>query len=86
MGVILSQPGYEGLAAGLEQGRRAEPMALDASGGGGLCLARCQLALVPAGSFASTLPTYQQSEVMVFIMNKVPLPSSQQSIEAGKAG
>ncbi|KFR17094.1 Protein EFR3 B, partial [Opisthocomus hoazin] len=38
------------------------------------------------GSFASTLPTYQQSEVMVFIMNKVPLPSSQQSIEAGKAG
>uniref|UniRef100_A0A8C3KB60 EFR3 homolog B n=1 Tax=Calidris pygmaea TaxID=425635 RepID=A0A8C3KB60_9CHAR len=38
------------------------------------------------GSFASTLPTYQQSEVMVFIMNKVPLPSSQQPIEAGKAG
>ncbi|KFW64142.1 Protein EFR3 B, partial [Pygoscelis adeliae] len=38
------------------------------------------------GSFASTLPTYQQSEVMVFIMNKVPLPSLQQSIEAGKAG
>ncbi|KAK2510859.1 hypothetical protein Q9233_017377 [Columba guinea] len=38
------------------------------------------------GSFASTLPTYQQSEVMVFIMNKVPLPSSQHAIEAGRAG
>lgn len=61
-------------------------MALGASRDGGLRLARCQLALVPAGSFASTLPTYQQSEVMVFIMNKVPLPSSQQPIEAGKAG
>ncbi|NWI86517.1 EFR3B protein, partial [Pitta sordida] len=38
------------------------------------------------GSFSSTLPTYQQSEVMVFIMNKVPLPSSQHSIEPGKDG
>lgn len=55
-------------------------------GGGGLRLARCQRTFVSAGSFASTLPTYQQSEVMVFIMNKVPLPSLQQSIEAGKAG
>lgn len=61
-------------------------MALHPSGDGGLCLTHCQLALVPTGSFASTLPTYQQSEVMVFIMNKVPLPSTQQSIEAGKAG
>ncbi|XP_027766333.1 protein EFR3 homolog B-like, partial [Empidonax traillii] len=38
------------------------------------------------GSFASTLPTYQQSEVMVFIMNKVPLPCSQHSMEPGKDG
>ncbi|NXM32580.1 EFR3B protein, partial [Oxyruncus cristatus] len=38
------------------------------------------------GSFASTLPTYQQSEVMVFIMNKVPLPSSQHSVEPGRDG
>jgi len=49
-------------------------------------LTRYQCTLVPTGSFASTLPTYQQSEVMAFIMNKVPLPSTQQSIEAGKAG
>lgn len=54
--------------------------------GCGLCRTSFQRVLVPSGSFASTLPTYQQSEVMVFIMNKVPLPSSQQSIEAGKAG
>ncbi|KGL73123.1 Protein EFR3 B, partial [Tinamus guttatus] len=40
----------------------------------------------PAGSFASTLPTYQRSEVMLFIMSKVPLPSLHQAIEAGKAG
>lgn len=85
-GLVLSQPGYGGPTASLERGGRADPMALGASGDGGLHLARCQLALVPAGSFASTLPTYQQSEVMVFIMNKVPLPSSQQPIEAGKAG
>ncbi|XP_039579964.1 protein EFR3 homolog B-like, partial [Passer montanus] len=26
------------------------------------------------GSFSGTLPPYQQSEVMVFIMNKVPVP------------
>uniref|UniRef100_A0A8C7ED60 Protein EFR3 homolog B n=1 Tax=Nothoprocta perdicaria TaxID=30464 RepID=A0A8C7ED60_NOTPE len=36
------------------------------------------------GSFASTLPTYQRSEVMLFIMSKVPLPSLHQAIEAGK--
>ncbi|XP_017694920.1 PREDICTED: protein EFR3 homolog B-like, partial [Lepidothrix coronata] len=41
---------------------------------------------ISAGSFASTLPPYQQSEVMVFIMNKVPLPSSQHSMEPGKDG
>nr|XP_013802294.1 PREDICTED: protein EFR3 homolog B [Apteryx mantelli mantelli] len=38
------------------------------------------------GSFASTLPTYQRSEVMLFIMSKVPLPSLHQAVEAGKAG
>ncbi|XP_044519700.1 protein EFR3 homolog B isoform X3 [Gracilinanus agilis] len=38
------------------------------------------------GSFASILPTYQRSEVMLFIMSKVPLPSLQHSIETGKTG
>ncbi|NWV51249.1 EFR3B protein, partial [Daphoenositta chrysoptera] len=38
------------------------------------------------GSFSGTLPPYQQSEVMVFIMNKVPLPSSQHSLEPGSDG
>ncbi|NWV05964.1 EFR3B protein, partial [Ptilonorhynchus violaceus] len=38
------------------------------------------------GSFAGTLPPYQQSEVMLFIMNKVPLPSSQHSMEPGNDG
>lgn len=38
------------------------------------------------GSFASTLPTYQRSEVMLFIMGKVPLPSVHHSMEPGKAG
>ncbi|XP_078506060.1 protein EFR3 homolog B isoform X1 [Lissotriton helveticus] len=38
------------------------------------------------GSFASTLPTYQRSEVMLFIMSKVPLPSLQHAIEMGKTG
>ncbi|XP_042304613.1 protein EFR3 homolog B isoform X1 [Sceloporus undulatus] len=39
------------------------------------------------GSFASTLPTYQRSEVMLFIMSKVPLPSLHHPLDmAGKAG
>ncbi|KAM9155631.1 protein EFR3 homolog B [Pangshura tecta] len=38
------------------------------------------------GSFASTLPTYQRSEVMLFIMSKVPLPSLHHAMDAGKAG
>ncbi|NXF83759.1 EFR3B protein, partial [Sclerurus mexicanus] len=38
------------------------------------------------GSFASTLPAYQQSEVMVFIMNKVPLPGAQHSMDSGRDG
>ncbi|XP_007475993.1 protein EFR3 homolog B isoform X4 [Monodelphis domestica] len=38
------------------------------------------------GSFASILPTYQRSEVMLFIMSKVPLPSLHHSIETGKTG
>ncbi|XP_053105687.1 protein EFR3 homolog B isoform X6 [Hemicordylus capensis] len=38
------------------------------------------------GSFASTLPTYQRSEVMLFIMSKVPLPSLHHSLDTGKAG
>ncbi|XP_063771133.1 protein EFR3 homolog B isoform X2 [Pseudophryne corroboree] len=38
------------------------------------------------GSFASTLPTYQRSEVMLFIMGKVPLPSMHHPIEPGRSG
>ncbi|XP_058020728.1 protein EFR3 homolog B isoform X5 [Ahaetulla prasina] len=38
------------------------------------------------GSFASTLPTYQRSEVMLFIMSKVPLPSLHHPVDMGKAG
>uniref|UniRef100_A0A670HXR2 EFR3 homolog B n=1 Tax=Podarcis muralis TaxID=64176 RepID=A0A670HXR2_PODMU len=36
------------------------------------------------GSFASTLPTYQRSEVMLFIMSKVPLPSLHHPLDTGK--
>ncbi|XP_015267038.1 PREDICTED: protein EFR3 homolog B isoform X4 [Gekko japonicus] len=38
------------------------------------------------GSFASTLPTYQRSEVMLFIMSKVPLPSLHHPLDTGRAG
>uniref|UniRef100_A0A8C3TWY3 EFR3 homolog B n=1 Tax=Catharus ustulatus TaxID=91951 RepID=A0A8C3TWY3_CATUS len=31
------------------------------------------------GSFSGTLPPYQQSEVMIFIMNKVPIPENSQN-------
>ncbi|XP_075057259.1 protein EFR3 homolog B isoform X3 [Mixophyes fleayi] len=37
------------------------------------------------GSFASTLPTYQRSEVMLFIMGKVPLPSMHHPMEPGRS-
>ncbi|XP_069584531.1 protein EFR3 homolog B isoform X2 [Ranitomeya imitator] len=38
------------------------------------------------GSFASTLPAYQRSEVMLFIMGKVPLPSMHYPTEPGRPG
>uniref|UniRef100_A0A2K5PZE5 Protein EFR3 homolog B n=1 Tax=Cebus imitator TaxID=2715852 RepID=A0A2K5PZE5_CEBIM len=38
------------------------------------------------GSFASTLPTYQRSEVILFIMSKVPLPSLHQAVDTGRTG
>ncbi|XP_075413137.1 protein EFR3 homolog B [Tenrec ecaudatus] len=38
------------------------------------------------GSFASTLPTYQRSEVILFIMSKVPLPSLHHPMEMGRTG
>ncbi|XP_066031080.1 protein EFR3 homolog B-like [Chamaea fasciata] len=38
------------------------------------------------GSFSGTLPPYQQSEVMVFIMNKVPIPeNSRHALDTGTA-
>ncbi|KAK1333237.1 hypothetical protein QTO34_006777 [Cnephaeus nilssonii] len=36
------------------------------------------------GSFASTLPMYQRSEVILFIMSKVPLPSLHHPVETGR--
>lgn len=51
------------------------------------CLARSESVLsVFPGTFASTLPTYQRSEVMLFIMSKVPLPSLHHALDTGKAG
>ena len=44
------------------------------------------LCLFPTGSFASTLPTYQRSEVILFIMSKVPLPSLHHPMETGRTG
>lgn len=39
------------------------------------------------GSFANTLPAYQRSEVMLFIMSKVPLPSfHHNAVDVGKPG
>ncbi|XP_058143701.1 protein EFR3 homolog B isoform X4 [Dasypus novemcinctus] len=38
------------------------------------------------GSFAGTLPTYQRSEVILFIMSKVPLPSLHHPAEPGRTG
>ncbi|CAO2604022.1 Protein EFR3 homolog B [Lemmus lemmus] len=38
------------------------------------------------GSFASTLPTYQRSEVILFIMSKVPIPSLHHPVETGRTG
>ncbi|KAI2522623.1 EFR3B isoform 4, partial [Pan troglodytes] len=38
------------------------------------------------GSFASTLPTYQRSEVILFIMSKVPRPSLHQAVDTGRTG
>lgn len=42
--------------------------------------------LTSAGSFASTLPTYQRSEVILFIMSKVPIPSLHHPVETGRTG
>ncbi|XP_058690061.1 protein EFR3 homolog B [Poecile atricapillus] len=35
------------------------------------------------GSFSSRLPPYQRSEVMLFIINKIPIPDSRHSLEPG---
>ena len=34
----------------------------------------CSFFFFSSGSFANTLPTYQRSEVMLFIMGKIPVP------------
>ncbi|XP_078260806.1 protein EFR3 homolog B-like isoform X2 [Rhinoraja longicauda] len=38
------------------------------------------------GAFANTLPAYQRSEVMLFIMGKVPLPTVHQALDLRKPG
>ncbi|RXM98591.1 Protein EFR3-like B [Acipenser ruthenus] len=38
------------------------------------------------GSFANTLPTYQRSEVMLFIMGKIPLPEGHPALGSAKSG
>ncbi|XP_033860562.1 protein EFR3 homolog B isoform X2 [Acipenser ruthenus] len=38
------------------------------------------------GSFANTLPTYQRSEVMLFIMGKIPLPEVHPALGSAKSG
>lgn len=38
------------------------------------------------GVFANTLPAYQRSEVMLFIMGKVPLPTVHQALDLRKPG
>ncbi|XP_051868622.1 protein EFR3 homolog B-like isoform X3 [Pristis pectinata] len=38
------------------------------------------------GAFANTLPAYQRSEVMLFIMGKVPLPLIHQALDMQKPG
>ncbi|XP_028253284.1 protein EFR3 homolog B isoform X4 [Parambassis ranga] len=38
------------------------------------------------GSFANTLPTYQRSEVMLFIMSKIPVPGVHLSLQSTGSG
>ncbi|XP_070705034.1 protein EFR3 homolog B [Pempheris klunzingeri] len=38
------------------------------------------------GSFANTLPTYQRSEVMLFIMGKIPVPGIHPALPSGPEG
>ncbi|KAF7662204.1 hypothetical protein LDENG_00242730 [Lucifuga dentata] len=38
------------------------------------------------GSFANTLPTYQRSEVMLFIMGKIPVPGVQPALPSSGSG
>ncbi|XP_038653273.1 protein EFR3 homolog B [Scyliorhinus canicula] len=38
------------------------------------------------GTFANTLPAYQRSEVMLFIIGKVPLPAIHQVLDVGRPG
>uniref|UniRef100_A0A8C2Z5K8 EFR3 homolog B n=1 Tax=Cyclopterus lumpus TaxID=8103 RepID=A0A8C2Z5K8_CYCLU len=38
------------------------------------------------GSFANTLPTYQRSEVMLFIMGKIPVPGIHPSLPSSSSG
>ncbi|XP_028858467.1 protein EFR3 homolog B isoform X2 [Denticeps clupeoides] len=38
------------------------------------------------GSFANTLPTYQRSEVMLFIMGKIPIPGLHPALSAAGSG
>lgn len=39
-----------------------------------------------SGSFANTLPVYQRSEVMMFIMGKIPVPGIYPALGSPNAG
>lgn len=39
-----------------------------------------------SGSFANTLPTYQRSEVMLFIMGKIPVPGVHPALPSSGSG
>lgn len=44
------------------------------------------LCLLKSGSFANTLPTYQRSEVMLFIMGKIPIPGMHLTLPSTGSG
>ncbi|MGH0128082.1 UNVERIFIED_CONTAM: hypothetical protein FKN15_004522 [Acipenser sinensis] len=52
------------------------------------CYSSCSVQGNPpgVGSFANTLPTYQRSEVMLFIMGKIPLPEVHPALGSAKSG
>lgn len=50
------------------------------------CLSSLFPSLSLSGSFANTLPTYQRSEVMLFIMGKIPVPGVHPALPSTGSG